>query len=478
MSDRTPTPESSRATRPARVPRGRAADARPLTGLQLESWRLLWQQLLRDADALAECRVWEERRRRAAPEMVALLRRFLDRDLGIAEFRAAVDRGTRAEWDAFGMRGSSGAMFLNRLARLAVDDARVEPLLRDVLTLPRDADGARSRLSTFIEALSRDAADDRGASPLQPARAAFFASVWWDVQDSERWPVFQPTARRALREEQDVFVPRGVPADDYVAFREAFLAVAAGLRTSAWEIEYLCWWRQQRGAADEAPDLFYEPGAARTRPAAVREPRRAPLAGAPRPETAASPGSTSEARPARAALHHTHVQWVLARLGKKLGCRVWVAANDHAKSWQGRPLGELSVRRLPSLGLSAASQGVVSLIDVVWLRGANEVAAAFEIEHTTSVYSGLLRLADLAALSPNLRFPLYIVAPRARLEKVRRELARPSLRALGLHERCAFLSAESLLDAADSIMRWATDPSAIDRLATRPEDLRALPRAD
>ena len=121
---------------------------------------------------------------------------------------------------------------------------------------------------------------------------------------------------------------------------------------------------------------------------------------------------------------------------------------------------------------------MASLIDVVWLRGANEVAAAFEIEHTTSVYSGLLRLADLAALSPNLSFPMYVVAPRARLDKVKRELARPSLRALGLHLRCAIISAESLLDASESIVRWATDPSAIERLATRADEPPSAPRAD
>ena len=196
----------------------------------------------------------------------------------------------------------------------------------------------------------------------------------------------------------------------------------------------------------------------------------------PRPTIVA--GTAGEPSRARAGEAHTHIQWELARMGRRLGCRTWVAANDHSKTWEGRPLSELSIRRLPSLGLSAASQSVVSLIDVVWLRGANEVAAAFEIEHTTSVYSGLLRLADLAALSPNLRFPMYVVAPRARLDKVRRELSRPSFRALGLHTRCALISAESLLDASDSIARWATDPSAIERLATRADDPPTAPRGD
>jgi hypothetical protein len=87
------------------------------------------------------------------------------------------------------------------------------------------------------------------------------------------------------------------------------------------------------------------------------------------------------------------------------------------------------------------------------------------VEHTTSVYSGLLRMADLAALSPNLSFPLYVVAPDARLAKVRRELSRPTFRALGLDRRCRFFSGEALLRALPSLMRWATGPGAIEKLA-------------
>jgi type II restriction enzyme len=164
---------------------------------------------------------------------------------------------------------------------------------------------------------------------------------------------------------------------------------------------------------------------------------------------------------------HTHVQWTLAALGRSLGCQVWVAANDRARAWAGEPLGALSVDRLPPLGLDPASERLVRLIDVVWLRGAHQVVAAFEVERTTSVHSGLLRMADLAALAPNLSFPLYVVVPRARLGKVRRELARPTFQALDLHRRCAFFSAEALLDAAPEITRWASGPGVIEKLAER-----------
>jgi hypothetical protein len=36
---------------------------------------------------------------------------------------------------------------------------------------------------------------------------------------------------------------------------------------------------------------------------------------------------------------------------------------------------------------------------------------AFEVEHTTAIYSGLLRMADLLSLVPNMDIKLHIVAP-------------------------------------------------------------------
>ena len=52
----------------------------------------------------------------------------------------------------------------------------------------------------------------------------------------------------------------------------------------------------------------------------------------------------------------------------------------------------------------------------------NSIIKAFEIEHSTSVYSGLLRMSDLNALVPNLSIDFYIVAPGDRSEKVIKEI--------------------------------------------------------
>ena len=68
--------------------------------------------------------------------------------------------------------------------------------------------------------------------------------------------------------------------------------------------------------------------------------------------------------------------------------------------------------------------------------------AAFEIESTTSIYSGLLRMSDLITMQPNLNIPLYLVAPDARRDKVMAEINRPTFSRLSppLSEICRFIS--------------------------------------
>jgi hypothetical protein len=468
----------------AALVRGDGAAA-PLTALQVESWRLLRDEWAADGAAAAAWRAWEARRRAAQPEAAALARDFLAGRASVEALRAAFDRRTRGAWDAFGLRGPAGAMFLNRLAKHAArtgEGAELEGALRAALDVPATAAAARRQLGAVATYVC-----ERGPAP-QPALATAFAAAWWHLQAPAAWPMFQPSTRRVLAAEEAVYVPVGAPAADYLAFRDAALALGDALGLHPWALEHLCWWHARRGAAGPhsgrpggAPPNDAGPDAGDARDGAARAPRRPRRAAPGRPPARArvaegtpapydAPAGVAPARRAPATPSHTHVQWLLAHLGRQLGCRVWVAANDHARRWRGEALGALSVDALPPLGLDPDSQRLIELVDVVWLRGASQVAAAFEVERTTSVHSGLLRMADLAALAPNLAVPLYVVAPAARLDKVRRELRRPALRALALHRRCGFFSAESLVDAAPEIARWATGPGAIDRLAERVAD--------
>ncbi len=89
---------------------------------------------------------------------------------------------------------------------------------------------------------------------------------------------------------------------------------------------------------------------------------------------------------------------------------------------------------------------IIENIDVLWLER-QTIVRAFEVEHTTAIYSGLLRMADLVALVPNIALPMHIVAPEERREKVFREINRPVFHLMegNLAKRCTFITYDSVL---------------------------------
>jgi len=102
----------------------------------------------------------------------------------------------------------------------------------------------------------------------------------------------------------------------------------------------------------------------------------------------------------------------LGEIGAKMGFRVWVPRNDKARV--GEHLSEDARKALIDalpLNYDDVTLRTIENIDVLWLKG-RSMARAFEVEHTTAVYSGILRMADLLALQPNMEIRLHIVAPR------------------------------------------------------------------
>ena len=148
---------------------------------------------------------------------------------------------------------------------------------------------------------------------------------------------------------------------------------------------------------------------------------------------------------------HTEIEGLLLELGSAMGLQLWLDRSDRGQLYGGRRLGEIPgvVDTLP-VQFSPEMVRRIERIDVLWLRD-EAIIAAFEVEATTAVYSGLLRMADLLALSPNLNIPLFIVAPEERRGKVREEISRPTFsRALRkpLARSCRYISFSRLREDA------------------------------
>jgi hypothetical protein len=127
---------------------------------------------------------------------------------------------------------------------------------------------------------------------------------------------------------------------------------------------------------------------------------------------------------AKKAPAHKEMQWLLSKLGNDLGLTVWLPPNDRGFEYGGHQFTDLNLGELPLMFTNRALR-TVRQIDVIWL-GDGSIEAAFEIESTTSIYSGILRLADLIALVPGITIPLFIVAPDDRRKKVYSEVTRPT----------------------------------------------------
>ena len=162
---------------------------------------------------------------------------------------------------------------------------------------------------------------------------------------------------------------------------------------------------------------------------------------------------------------HSDVQAWLRDLGRALDFDVWIAANDQGRLHEGKPLAEGCCRALPEAVESAPGADAVRLIDVLWIeRLSGRIAAAFEVEHTTSIYSGIIRLLDLALGAPGQIAGLFLVAPDAREEDVRSQLQRPAFRSIS-DLRVRFLPYSELEKHRESIARFGHGLKPIEAIA-------------
>lgn len=145
------------------------------------------------------------------------------------------------------------------------------------------------------------------------------------------------------------------------------------------------------------------------------------------------------------------IQALLAKIGAQMGLKIWLPRNDRTAVLSEWDADENDLLEHLPLNYDETTIKTIEQIDVLWLKR-RAIVRAFEVEHTTSIYSGILRMADLLALQPNMNIKLHIVAPYARRDKVFQEIQRPVFSLLDeapLSERCTFLSYDSVREISE-----------------------------
>ena len=169
------------------------------------------------------------------------------------------------------------------------------------------------------------------------------------------------------------------------------------------------------------------------------------------------------------------IQAKVAEIGARMGFHIWIPPHDKVRVLENISdsslLSTKLLKKLP-LNYDETTLQTIEQIDVIWLKG-RSMARAFEIEHTTAVYSGLLRMADLLALQPNMNIRLHIVAPEERGEKVLREIKRPVFSLLEhgpLYKKCTFITYDSINDLVNQKKLEHMNESIIETYEESAED--------
>ena len=137
-------------------------------------------------------------------------------------------------------------------------------------------------------------------------------------------------------------------------------------------------------------------------------------------------------------LSHSQVQALLATIGSVKGYDVWIPSNDRARlNWT--PVNG-SGGDVPLPHVYDRVRHILEEVDVLWLqRGSSRLRSVFEVEHSTPIYSGLLRFNDIHLEAPDLRPTFSVVANDSRRDLFVRQLRRPTFQASGLGDLCSFL---------------------------------------
>lgn len=157
-------------------------------------------------------------------------------------------------------------------------------------------------------------------------------------------------------------------------------------------------------------------------------------------------------------LSHPQVQTLLGAIGAAKNYEVWVPPGDrHTLDWSLTSPFQLADALPPSF---EAVQPILQEIDVVWIRrGSGGLAAVYEVEYSTPIYSGLLRLNDVRLTNPQID-RLTIVANEPRRSRFVRQLNRPTFQASSLSSVCTFLEYSEVYDWHRRLVSGRRTPAA------------------
>ncbi len=161
---------------------------------------------------------------------------------------------------------------------------------------------------------------------------------------------------------------------------------------------------------------------------------------------------------------HTEMQYYLLKVGNALGYDVIAASNDKSKSYDGNNFSFLCLAKFPEMQTDNDTASTIKLIDVLWYKkGTNNVIAAFEVEKSTSIYSGILRLTDLSYSITDGDEIFYLVVPDKREKDVCMQLCRPAIK--GLKTKIKYILFSDLRKDCEALCKFGENHLVMEKIA-------------
>jgi len=165
---------------------------------------------------------------------------------------------------------------------------------------------------------------------------------------------------------------------------------------------------------------------------------------------------------------HSEMQAHLLTIGSELGYDVICASNDRFRCHAGTSLGSLSMPSFPALPVQESVAKTIRLIDVLWFeKNSHRVAAAFEVEKSTTITSGMGRMIDLHHSFPDSVSSLYIVIPDKREKELQLLMQRPSVRATRVGVDINYILFSDIRKHCDAICMFGESKEALQKIARK-----------
>lgn len=161
---------------------------------------------------------------------------------------------------------------------------------------------------------------------------------------------------------------------------------------------------------------------------------------------------------------HTEMQYHLLKIGKALGYDPVVASNDRSKSYGEASFSFICREDFPELPVDKETSNTIKLIDVIWFeKSSNRAVCAFEVEKSTSIYSGILRLSDLGFSLTDHQSSLFIIIPNNREKDVVMQLSRPSIKKSNVQIKYILFS--DLREHCDALCKFGDNHKILEKIA-------------